>query len=190
MLQKRPITAPNFHSTLSMTESEAPPLVSARTGMSTTLSVNCRALSEPWAQASTTLFKNWCGNWNVHHSVERLDCWNKRCMITVTSQHHRSCTCGNSTVFCTVCTNTCQCTRRARQRGRRTATVESQQSSAQQRCADLSLCSNWNSHHSVDELRKHQRLLETVLHEHRDVHNRNVSHRRGGQYFYPALAWR
>ena len=79
---------------------------------------------------------------------------------------------------------------RERQRGPRTATVESQRSSAQQRCAWQSLCSNWNNHHSVDELRKNQRLRETVLHVHRDVHNRNVSHRRGGQYLYPALAWR
>ena len=51
--------------------------------------------------------------------------------------------------------------------------------------------SNWNKHHSVDELKEAEHgLLELVLHVHRDVRNRNVSHRRGGQYLYPALAWR
>ena len=68
--------------------------------------------------------------------------------------------------------------------------MESQRSSAQQRCAYLSLCSNWKNHHSVDELNEHQRLLELVLHVHRDVHGHDVSQRRGGQHLYPTLAWR
>ena len=50
-------------------------------------------------------------------------------------------------------------------------------------------------HHSVEELKlRHlhvldENLLELVADDHRDVHNR-LSHRRGGQYLYPALAWR
>ena len=56
-------------------------------------------------------------------------------------------------------------------------------------CAYLSLCSNWNNHHSVNERNRAEHGL-LVLREHRDGHNRNVSHRRGGQYLYPALAWR
>ena len=67
---------------LSMTDSEAPPLLNARTGMSTTLSVNATAaLSGPWAtvvhNSGNKLVQGLhCGiylpwhNWNVQHSVE------------------------------------------------------------------------------------------------------------------------
>ena len=41
---RAPRDSPNCHWTLSMTESEAPPLLKTRTGMSTTLSVNANAL--------------------------------------------------------------------------------------------------------------------------------------------------
>ena len=129
---------------VSMTESEVPPLLSARTGMSTTSSVNATAehcLNRQQPCSRTAL-------WNLPSVAQldcpgtlsrelnrertvRLDCWNKRCMITATSttpqdlhlrQFHcflhcryqhlsvhktgtttrpKNCNCGISTVFCT-----------------------------------------------------------------------------------------
>ena len=64
-----------------MSESEAPPVLSARTGMSTILSVNATALSGPWCTTSVNnlVQELQCGisllwhNWNVRHSVEELN---------------------------------------------------------------------------------------------------------------------
>ena len=73
---KKPFTAPNCHRTLSMTESEAPPVLSARTGMSTTLSVNATAaLSGPWATVVHNKRQQPCSGtalWNLS-SVAQLE---------------------------------------------------------------------------------------------------------------------
>ena len=83
---KSPNSASNCHGTLSMTESEAPPVLSARTGMSTTLSVNATALSGPKATVMHNQRQQPCSrtalwnlslwhNWNVQHSVEERTTW-------------------------------------------------------------------------------------------------------------------
>ena len=84
-----------------MAESEAPPVLSARTGMSTTLSVNATALSGPWATVVHNQRQQPCSRtalWNLS-SVAQLECpalcrgtydwdwWNTSCMITGTSTH-------------------------------------------------------------------------------------------------------
>ena len=147
----------------------------------TQISLQILSMSEPLAQASTTLFKNCCGTTGMSSTLSRelnrartvrLDCWNKRCMITATSTTPQELHLRQFHSFL-------HCLYQHLSLHKTGTTTRS-----------LSLCSNWNSHHSVDELKKHQRLLESVLHDHRDAHNRNVSHRRGGQYFYPAQAWR
>ena len=84
-VRKMAQNAPKKPPTLSMTESEAPPVLSARTGMLTTLSVNATAtLSGPGQLSCTTSVNNLfqglhCGisllwhYWNVRHSVEELN---------------------------------------------------------------------------------------------------------------------
>ena len=84
-----------------MTESEAPPVLSARTGMSTTLSVNATALSGPRATVVHNQRQQPCSRtelWNLPsvaqlecpalcrgtESPHDLDCWNTNSMITGT----------------------------------------------------------------------------------------------------------
>ena len=110
---------------------------------------------------STTLFKNCTGSitGRVRHSVGlnrarnvRLDCWNEQYDHSDVHNTTGAAPAAIPQFSALSVPNTCRCTKRERQRGPRTATVESQRSSAQQRCAYLSRCSNWNNHHSVDEL--------------------------------------
>ena len=124
--------APNSASKLSLNSvDDAPPLLSARTSMSTTLSVNATA-------------EHCCGTTGMSGTLSRelKRARTVRLGLLEHGLHDHSNVHKTTGAAPAAIPQTCRSTKRAQQRGPRTVTVESQRSSAQQRCAYLSLCIN------------------------------------------------